>query len=280
MADSLSLEHPDLPWALPAVLPSVADLRTAIEILETQSTTSRKHMAWCLSKLAMAFEPNSRMSDQDTKFRAEIWAEACGDLGEELWSKATLDAIQDLKWMPKPAEFRKFVDHKLAERTRRLQRCRQMLEAQGEQFGGGIRIDPRRPQPFVREPEDVRLRTLRDTLRKVGKEDRAAGYERQLAALEHREPEDWARTNRPAMPIDPLKPKATVGTFRSAAASAGAVVQAARPSPMGDRAAELAAAQREGRAPAPWDGAPIRVSALPPERSFDDIPEVEHGGVR
>lgn len=192
IADSLSLEHPDIPWTLPASLPTVGDLHAAIAVLTVPPAT-RKHVSWCLSKLQLAFEPQTKLSEDDKRLRAETWYEACSDFDDELWSKATLEAIQSKKWMPKPAEFRQLVAAKLTERATKLSRCRQMLEAQGGRFENGIRVTPgAKAKPFQREPEDVRLRGMRDSFRKIGNMGKAARYERELAKLEHREPEAWA----------------------------------------------------------------------------------------
>lgn len=151
LADSLSLEHPDVPWAPPEVPPPTADLRAALQILEAQmAPATPKHVAWCLAKLMMAFEPSTKLGPDETKLRAAVWLEACGDLGDALWSKATMAAIQSSKWMPKPAEFRALVDKQLAERAKRLQRCRAML-------------DGSRPAAPVEQPIPTRIGRLMHT---------------------------------------------------------------------------------------------------------------------
>jgi hypothetical protein len=182
LADSLSLGHPDVPWTPPPTLPPAAELRLALEILDGQDQTGERHAGFCLAKLVMAFEPNTRLTAEQTRLRLAVWLEANGDLGDALWSAATLAAIQGSQWMPKPSEFRKLVQGKLEERQRRKERCRAMLDAQA---GKG-------PKRFQREPEPVRVRGLRDTFRRFGNIAKAALYERELAALETREPEAWA----------------------------------------------------------------------------------------
>lgn len=166
-------------------MPSVADLRTAMGILEAQcAAATRQHVAWCLSKLSMALEPSVKLSDNDLKFRASIWTESCGDLGDALWSEATMAAIQSCKFMPKPAEFRALVGAKLAERAKRMKRCKAMLDAAGDARAVA-------PAGFTPEPREVRLRSMRDSYRKHGYADRAAKIEIELASIEGREPEDW-----------------------------------------------------------------------------------------
>ncbi len=182
LADSLSLGHPDVPWTPPATLPSAAELRLALEILDGQGQTDERHAGFCLAKLVMAFEPNTKLTAEQTRLRLAVWLEANGDLGDELWSIATLAAIQGSQWMPKPAEFRKLVQARFDERQRRRERCRAMLDAQG---GKG-------PKPFQREPEPVRVRASRDAFRRVGNIAKAALYERRLAEIETRAPEAWA----------------------------------------------------------------------------------------
>lgn len=182
LADSLSLDHPDVPWAPPATLPSPAELRLALEVLESHGQTGERHAAYCLAKLVMAFEPNTRLTSEQTKLRLAVWLEANGDLGDELWTTATLAAIQGSQWMPKPAEFRKLVQAKFEERQRRKERCRAMLDTLG---GDG-------PKRFQREPEPVRVRTSRDAFRRIGNLAKAALYERRLAEIEARAPEAWA----------------------------------------------------------------------------------------
>lgn len=192
IADSLSLEHPDIVWTLPATLPSTADLREAIRILEDQAAqATRQHVAWCLSKLAMAFEPGTKLSAEDMKFRASIWLESCGDLGDALWSEATMAAIQSSKWMPKPAEFRALVSGKLEARAKRLQRCRAMLAAKANE-------DPAAHPVKTIVPQAERLRKLlKEQLadRTIPDEHRlfnASQTERSLALFENRKMEPWA----------------------------------------------------------------------------------------
>jgi hypothetical protein len=130
----------------------------------------------------MAFEPNTKLTAEQTRLRLAVWLEANGDLGDELWSIATLAAIQGSQWMPKPAEFRKLVQGKFDERQCRKERCRAMLDAMG---GHG-------PKPLQREPEPVRVRASRDAFRRIGNLAKAALYERRLAEIETRAPEPWA----------------------------------------------------------------------------------------
>lgn len=116
------------------------------------------------------------------RLRLAVWLEANSDLGDELWSIATLAAIQGSQWMSKPAEFRKLVQARLDERQRRTERCRATLDALGGQG----------QKPFQREFVPVRMRGLRDAFRRVGNITKAGLYERELAEIETRAPEAWA----------------------------------------------------------------------------------------
>jgi hypothetical protein len=69
------------------------------------------------------------------------------------------------------------------ERQRRKERCRAMLDAQ---------VGAKRPKPFQRERESVRVRTSRDAFRRIGNIAKAALYERRLAEIETRATEAWA----------------------------------------------------------------------------------------
>ena len=182
LADSAP-DHPDVAWTRPAALPPAADLERALALLQDEGRTTEAHVAACFARLVMAFEPNTKLTAEQTRLRLAVWLEANGDLGDALWSAATLEAIRSATWMPRPAEFRKLVQDRLDERARRLQCCRAMLEA---------RRTAGRPQPFRREPEPVRVRTSRDVFRRLGDVVRAAHYERRLAELERRPAEAWA----------------------------------------------------------------------------------------
>lgn len=195
LSDILDEEHPDLPWQPPAKLPTLHDLRDAIQrcdlTLEGRVTAALAKQ--CFAKLLMAFEPNAKLSGDETRLRISVWIEACGDLNDALWLDATSQAIQTMKWMPKPAEFRALVSPQIDKARKRKERLRTMLDLLGKPV----------EKPFVREPWAVRLRGMRDSFRKVGDTFKAAGYERDLAKEEGREPEAWA-TAEIVAPAPPL----------------------------------------------------------------------------
>lgn len=260
IADGLSLEHPDVAWTPPADLPSLPDLRTAMGILEAQcAPATRQHVAWCLSKLSMALEPSVKLSDADAKFRASIWTESCGDLGDALWSEATMAAIQSCKFMPKPAEFRALVGAKLADRAKRMKRCRALLDAAGES-------KPVAPQGFVPEPRAVRLRSMRDSYRKHGYTSRAAKFEIELADVEGRAPEDWIHAaqievgittaEKPTLPTRPPSPEMRAALDMAVARQHRARGRIAYADRLEQRAAESGYVAMDADEPPPRDDVP------------------------
>ena len=180
--------HPDIPWRLPDKLPPTPDLVRGAELLQAQlARVDRKHAAYCLGKLLVGF--NERKTADETKLLLEVWLEACGDVPNDLWSAGILELLKTHKFgMPKPPHFREAVDAELKERQKHLKRAQEMLDK--------ARETPK-PAAFVREPQDVRIRGLRDSFRRIGKVAKAASYERQLAEMEGRDVEDWARDPAP-----------------------------------------------------------------------------------
>lgn len=248
-----------MPWSPPAIPPATADLRAALQILEADAAPATpKHVAWCLAKLMMAFEPATKLSGEETKLRAAVWLEACGDLGDSLWSTATLAAIQSSKWMPKPAEFRALVGRQIEDRARKIDRCKIMLSGQVE------RVDPKSPKPFTPEPEAVRIRAMRDSFRRIGKVWKAAQYETRLAGIEDREVEDWAIDVASEAPAEPAASVPSLPPV-SADLQAGALIAASRRYRAQGRAATADRLDRDARALAP------HLFASSPEHR--DIPE-------
>lgn len=189
-----------MPWQMPAKLPTPGDIREAITRCNRtlEGRVSSAFARQCFAKLVTAFEPNAKPSGDETRLRMAVWLEACGDLNDALWADATSEAIQTMKWMPKPSEFRAMVSPQLDRARTRKYRLEKMADAaaKGEN------------KPFVREPYEVRIRGMRDSFRKVGNIFKAAGYERDLARLEGRAPEEWATAPivEQALPPDVLAP--------------------------------------------------------------------------
>lgn len=251
LADALSLEHPDVPWTPPPRLPSASELRSAIEILTPRQATP-KHATWCISKLMLAF--GTRLDAETAKLQAAVWIEACGDLDDELWSKATMALIRGWRRdehygrAPEPSDFREAVSTEIVVRAKKLDRCRRMLAAQAP--------DVATAKPFQPESDVDRLKGSIARWRKFG--DRAMGMnlrakavaaELSLAQIEGREAEAWA--------TEPER-QPTLGEPAHEALKAYDPEIAMRVSPSARRCAELARAHRTGQ-PAP---------------EYRDIPEV------
>ncbi len=223
LADALSLEHPDVPWTLPPSLPTKRELETAMTVL-TVAPTDPKHAAFCLAKLMLAFDAGAKLSAEETKLRAATWLEANADLGNDLWSEATLILLRSWKRddhygrAPEPSDLRAAVDGKLADRIKKLQRCAAMLKA----LNGG---DDTRPAEKPLATRAERLAHTRDAWKRLGNTARAASAERELAKEEGREPEDWARAVMTSAPIakpdtpklPPLGPAMQAATLRAVA---------------------------------------------------------------
>jgi len=200
LADS-AVATADVPWrpahSLARHKPSAEDLHTAIAAL-TPPPVSEAHAAHCFARLMIAFEPTTRASGDETRIRLAVWLEANRDLGDALWSKATLETIRSRTFMPRPAEFRAAVASDLEAMARKLARCREMLDA----------LAKPRAKTVEPEPLEVRLATIRDSWRRLGNPDRAARAERELAKLEQRLPISIdqnleSRTTEPSVATEP-----------------------------------------------------------------------------
>lgn len=180
-------EHPDVPWK-PKAIGTVSDLRAALFRVETllSGRVTEAYAKQCFAKLMVAFEPNTKLSGDETRMRMAVWLEANGDLPDELWAEATSEAIRGLKWMPKPGEFRDLAVPHIHRAKLRVSRIKAMINAHAQ---GDM--------PYERDPWEVRIKTMRDTFRRIGNVARASMYERQLAEHEGREPEDWAKEPQP-----------------------------------------------------------------------------------
>lgn len=229
---------------MPPRLPAVSELQTAMQIL-TIAPATKQHVSWCLGKVALAFE-GKKLDAETTKARAEVWMEACGDIGDALWSKATLLLIRTWRRddhygrSPEPADLRAAVKADLDDNAKKLQRCRSMLEAHGERFVSGIRIDTKAPAAFKTEDErttlegDIRRWRQNSTSFLAGMlKRRAIAAERRLAELDGRDIADWARDEDQPIVPPPPKPRtdAKAGTFTNAWHAGEPVYQPQDPPP-------------------------------------------------
>ncbi len=165
-------------------VPSLSDLRAGLEAIEfSLISATRQEVAECVAKLSVGF--NLQQTKDEAKMRLEVWVEAVGDLPRDLLFKGARALLQSYQFgMPKPSNLREIVQDEFGKRQEDLRHTKALLEQVRTQPDG---------KPFVREPWEVRVRSLRDSWRKVGNVERAAGYERQLAKHEGRAVEEWAR---------------------------------------------------------------------------------------
>lgn len=240
-------DGPSPTWTPPAELPPVADVRAALAALRTAlKPTKAKDARWCLGKLRQRFGVGSTAGD------AERWLGVLGKFPRDLLFDVTRQAVgaDDRPTLEAVAAF-----PGLARRRTELARAEAIL----------ARITTPRPvTPFRREPLEVRLRTLLRAAEARRDGCAAARYERELAALEGREPEVWAL---PMPSGDEEKP-------------AAAPVSIVPASPR-NAATMLRAAARFHRQRSRADYADLldaRADALSPHVDVvTDVPETEHG---
>ena len=200
LADPFSLGSELVQWTPPAVPPETLTLRAARQELErTTQPGSHGHIAWCLGKMAKGMA-HRKADATDWAMRTEAWADACGHFPDDLWSAATLELLQTKTYFPAPAEMVELVGPKLAERRRMLERVNLMLD-------GRAKIEA--PKPFVREPEDVRLRTVKSGWLRIGNFDRANKAEARLAEIENRRSEFIEPPARKGPVYAPAEPSVT-----------------------------------------------------------------------
>jgi len=59
-----------------------------MSVLDAESAPATpKHVTACLAKLMVAFEPNVKSSTEETRLRAAVWLESCGDIGDRAMVK-------------------------------------------------------------------------------------------------------------------------------------------------------------------------------------------------
>jgi len=186
LADTLSLGEMPSPdpmasWSPPAVLPDVARVKAVVTELERGLRPTRpEFLKWICDKLSAL--PSQNANGVNAALWSDNVIDVCDGYPEDLLQSACLEVLKTRTFRPSPAEIMKVIEAKHSERVRMLARAKRLL--------------PEAPKPaaaavFVREPQETRLRTLATSLRKVGQHHRAAQHERELAALENREPESW-----------------------------------------------------------------------------------------
>lgn len=229
LADPYSLGDVVPAWQPPEVPPETSRLRAAALELELGlQPATPGHMQWCVNKLFVL--PTRDVSTVTAAFAADNFIDACGHFPDDLWSAGTIELLQSKTFRPSPAELVAAIGPKYRERQRMLERVKIML-------GGRASEDPNKP--FEPEPLESRLRQLRDSLRKIGQHGRAAPYERGLAKMENRAPEDWSLASHgvekrdmaarePSPPLSPGMQQRTLRSLAKAYRAKGHVTQAER----------------------------------------------------
>jgi len=178
LADPFSLGDELVAWTPPAVPPETATLRAGLAELEGGlQPASPGHMTWCLNKLFVL--PTRDGLKLTSAFQADNFIDVCGEFANDLWTEATIEILKTKTFRPTPAEMLAIVGPKAALRRRMVERIKIMIS-------GKVQLE--KPKPFVREPEDVRLRTVRDGWFRVGDVARANKAEARLAEIENRAP--------------------------------------------------------------------------------------------
>lgn len=225
LADTFRLEgEAEVPWKPPVVKNPAAVKRVVEELARGLEPTRPIYLKWICDKLS------ALPTQTSNGLNAAIWADnvvdTCAHYPEDLLQAATLDVLRTKTFRPSPAELVALIEPRYGERQRMLERARSLFAPIAKAA-----------EPYQREPLEVRLRTMRDGLRRHGFTDRAAKHEHELAKLEQRAPEEWATTLAVALVAEP------------------AVAQPAPPpSRTADRVAELARARRSE--PPPYDEIP------------------------
>ena len=162
-------------WTLPTQLPPIAEVREALTALRADlEPTPAKDARWCLAKMRQRFGIGTSEID------AAAWLKALAAFPRSMIFEAVRIAVTD----DKRPTVEGFTQHPgLVRRRTDLARAEAILAAL------------MRPKPVAtvkRPPADVRLRQVLAAAQRRGDAVTAAQWERELAAVEGREPEGWA----------------------------------------------------------------------------------------
>lgn len=199
LADTLALDHPDVPWQLPTELPPGPDLRAALAYLEAKVTPAGEDaLDTIITQVGVTFPSFNRLDEYEAGLRHDAWFAALKELPQDLLIEAFEMMVKTpFKRMPTPGEFRQFVESKFRRRWEELKRTREMLAAV---------VDKKpTPRPVPTKPQPSRAVICKGCIAayvKMGKIDKAQPYENELAALEGREPRVLERAEA-APPQDP-----------------------------------------------------------------------------
>lgn len=182
-----------LTWTAPTKLPpdcTVGMLRDFVDRLAAAlAPAPADTIQACIKALAHG-TAHKAATTKDWQYQTKLYARTLDDIPTDVWFEVTKELLKTYEWFPGTAAIAKRAEPILAERRKQLDRARATLAV----FDGGrqqLAGPTTKPATFEREPKEVRLRTLRNGLRRIGQHHRAAEHERELAALESREPESW-----------------------------------------------------------------------------------------
>lgn len=182
LADPFRLEgESGVRWEPPSVLPDRERVKRVVAELDRGLLPTRpEFLKWICDKLS------ALPTQTATGMNAALWADnvidVCAHYPEDLLQSATLELLRTKTFRPTPAEIVEVIDSKFLERQRMLERARMLLGNDALKAAAA----------FVPDPEDVRLRTVRDSFKRIGRLDLATPAEIKLAKLENREVEAWA----------------------------------------------------------------------------------------
>lgn len=162
---------------------TVADVRAALAALNAYFRPCGGKFAG--EQLALLRARTKMRADQDGKLLAVAYIDWLAPFPADVAKGACEELARSNVFFPAWAELEAACDRLMAERRTLRKTLEAALEpkAQNALYLG-------KPLPETREQ---RLQTIRDAYARIGNTHRSARAERELAALEGREPEDWAR---------------------------------------------------------------------------------------
>jgi hypothetical protein len=184
-----TIEHLLAPASAEAIGAAMMPLVLTTKVAATEGMSDEKALAFYQAKTAETT-------------RLLVKAEVPIDLLKEAADKCSLAS----RYFPEVADLMEHIRPALEKRKRQRERIAILID------GASKPAEKPKPEPFKAEPLDVRLATMRDSYRRIGDIAKAAKYERELAKLKGREPEDWARDVVEATVLpSPPQPSRSVG---------------------------------------------------------------------
>ena len=181
---------------------TVADVRAALAALNEYFRPCGGRYAG--EQLALLRARTKMRADQDGKLMAVAYIDWLAPFPADVAKAACEEWARSNVFFPAWAELEAALTRLMAERKSLRAALSKTLEPQS---GNALYLG--KPKP---ETVEERLKTIRDSWARHGNPHRAAKIERELAALEGREPEPWARNlpeDQPAAPVEraPFEPK-------------------------------------------------------------------------